>query len=62
LKAKSILELCELLATALKNQVSALEKSENCDKTLLDNLKKEMARAERNYEAQKLQAQKKTQV
>jgi len=53
LKTKSILELCELLVTALKNQVDALEKSPNCDNELLNQLKKDLSKAERSYEAQK---------
>jgi len=53
LKVKSILDLCEMLVTALRNQSTELEKTERCDPELLSQLKKELSRAEKNYEAQK---------
>lgn len=56
-KNKSILELCGLLATALKNQVEALEKSPVVDQELLHQLKKELVQAQKSYEAQKAKQQ-----
>lgn len=52
-KKKSILELCELKAKALKGQIDDLEKSVVVDEDLLKQLKKELIQAEKSYERQK---------
>lgn len=53
-KKKSILELCELLTKALRNQVEALQASPDCDHEYLVQLKKEFLIAQRTLDAQKL--------
>lgn len=53
LRKKSALDLLEMLIKAYTNQISALEKSEFCDPTLLSQLKKELFKVEKNYEANK---------
>lgn len=53
-KKKSILELCELLVTALRNQIEALQNTPEYDNDYLVQLKKEFLTATRSLEAQKL--------
>jgi len=53
-KKKSILELCELLVTALRNQIEALQNTPSFDNDYLVQLKKEFLIATRSLEAQKL--------
>ena len=52
-KKKSILELCELLAKALKNQIDALQACPNADPEYLVQLKKEFVIAQRTLDAQR---------
>jgi len=53
MKKKSMDELLELLAKALKNQIEALEKSGNNDEELMKDLQRELKRAEKTIAVRK---------
>jgi len=53
LRVKPVLELLDMLVKAYTNQISALEKSDFCDPGLLQTLKKELYKTEKNLEANK---------